>query len=699
MTQSDEEVNEEAFMFLTEDIIRELIPKLGKRAIFIGRYAELKTSLANDYSTEDSNKASQLTERKPTPTVAQDVPLPSLPSKSDTYGTYETMTVEELDFDKQGVENQFQEPSETTQPSGADSDCDPFFEIEIEGEPLSKRLKVENDPDEGNSADYERFYESDEDFTGFPERADDSASRMAQDWDMPIVERLKMLLAESPLTRKLLELERLDKVQGIQLANAVVNYLIVASPNAKVSTKTFARWAQAINELFPLESADLYCSQSHISGRSGRLVERYRYLGRSKSSELTKMREQCNSSAMQGNESFVNFDVSEEDELLKEFTSAMDGSKKEMNTLTELKKIVQSCSMMRHTLSAQFLTCNQRNILTANIINYLMDKHCKVIPPEEMKKFAAAIEELYPKENSSIYFRRPKDRGRAHGKLPDRFGYVKRKSFKTGNVPRELLCKKNPMSQLRVFQTVDNVKQVWNSSYEWRKVSTRKLSPIKVIELFPALSQNNGYLLFLEDFNREFPDSINAFSQNWPTYSSSILRYMEQSENFLQSVIEYNVDQYEVNPEVSTLILLPLLFKPSKRSARYWSPGRLEIAHSFVLYGKEFRDVINSLRLRRKILERFKLRLTPVVVAIGPNISTIDSCFIVIHNVFYKFAMLQEAVEVCIKIYAALGERYLEEVSAPWLFVQRFVMKVTLPTDNIPSKIFTLLEAMDLPLR
>lgn len=36
----DEEINERAFKCLSDDIIRELIPKLGKRAIFCSAYKE-----------------------------------------------------------------------------------------------------------------------------------------------------------------------------------------------------------------------------------------------------------------------------------------------------------------------------------------------------------------------------------------------------------------------------------------------------------------------------------------------------------------------------------------------------------------------------------------------------------------------------------------------------------------------------------
>ncbi|XP_058464977.1 uncharacterized protein LOC131438754 [Malaya genurostris] len=49
----DEEINEKAFKCLTEDIIRELIPKLGKRAIFQRAYQEFRDGLANDTQQSD----------------------------------------------------------------------------------------------------------------------------------------------------------------------------------------------------------------------------------------------------------------------------------------------------------------------------------------------------------------------------------------------------------------------------------------------------------------------------------------------------------------------------------------------------------------------------------------------------------------------------------------------------------------------
>ncbi|XP_058840179.1 uncharacterized protein LOC131695701 isoform X1 [Topomyia yanbarensis] len=679
----DEEVNEEAFMVLTEDIIKELIPKLGKRAIFIARYTELKNSLGNQLSPACS-QVTKSDEKKPVRTV-EIVPAPS------STQPYQKMTVERLEMEcENDYDDYLLDPDATSYAHVEDDNaCDPFFEVEIEGEPSEKRFKLEIQPEEQTDVTvHGKSNESDEDFTGFPEKpADNSTAEKLSG-----AEKLRRLLAESPLNRNLLGLETLDNVQRIQLTNAVVNYLVVSSPNGKVSAKMFAHWAKLIEEVFPSETAQLYYGSSHKDGRNGRLIERYSYLRSCKPSELAKLTEQRKAASV-AEKSFVDFDTYGDDSSTD---FPFDDSDSEMNALAQLKKIVSSCSIMKNTLAAQFLTPNQRTILSANIISYLMFKHNGDAPIEDMKNFAEAIEVLYPKENASIYYRRPKNRGRVHGKLADRFGYVK--ASITRREPRRLFAKKSPISKLQEMHTVVEAKPTWNEIYEFRKNMTRKLSPIKILELFPALSQSDGYLLFLEDFNREYPDTVNNFSKHWPTYASSIFRYIEQNK-FMEGVTEYNIDKYEEDIQTSMLILLPLLFKPPIRSAKYWSPTRLEVADSFILHAKVFRDAVDALRRRRKTLERYKLRLTPVVVAIGPTLSTIESCFIVIQHVFYKFEKLQKAIEVCIKIYATLGARYLDEVSAPWVFVQRFVMKVELPTDNISSKIFALLEAMDLPLR
>lgn len=135
------------------------------------------------------------------------------------------------------------------------------------------------------------------------------------------------------------------------------------------------------------------------------------------------------------------------------------------------------------------------------------------------------------------------------------------------------------------------------------------------------------------------------------------------------------------------------------RNEKHWSPTRLDVCRNFVLYATDFKQAVHQLKQRQELLNLWKLRINPVVVAIGPSIADIESSYIVIEHVFYRMETVPDAVETCVKIHTAMNLQYLDEVASPWMLVQRFVMKVELPKDNITTKVFAVLEILGRPMR
>lgn len=135
------------------------------------------------------------------------------------------------------------------------------------------------------------------------------------------------------------------------------------------------------------------------------------------------------------------------------------------------------------------------------------------------------------------------------------------------------------------------------------------------------------------------------------------------------------------------------------RNEKHWSPTRWDVCRNFVLYATDFKQAVHELKQRQELLNLWKLRINPVVVAIGPTIANIESSYIVIDQVFYRMETVPDAVETCVKMHTAMNLQYLDEVASPWMLVQRFVMKVELPKDNITTKVFGVLEILGRPLR
>ncbi|XP_065093749.1 uncharacterized protein LOC135714338 isoform X2 [Ochlerotatus camptorhynchus] len=687
----DEEVNEEAFLLLTPDIIKELIPKLGRRAIFTARFTELKKSLQ---STEE--QSSSIASPSPAPL---DPKLQQPPTSAATFSITEISTPNTENNDKQFEKyflEQLTSTSSTTTPvcvsvpNAALQDTSPS---DADDDPIAKRIKLEAiEADEyGDSILLE---DSSQDSLSLLVESDRSMNQMMNDPAVPGSEKLRLLLSQSPMTRNLIGLNELDKCQRIDLTNVVVHYIVSRergiTPTRRAKRDTFNYWADAIVVLFPHERKTTYfCG---MDGLTGKLQQRYSNMMRNKRNEsMTHQRDHGEGSSQQNS-----------NEPNEECTQPDDSSlitHEEQRVVDELRRIVSSCFVMRDTLHAKTLTPNQRNILTANIINYLMDKNGGPIPILELEWYAKAIEKIFPNENASIYFRRQGNYARVNGKLFDRYGYMKRKrSLAQGKSYNDFLDSSTPIGQMWEMKTVEEARALWNETHKARKEVTRKAVPAKLYEKFPFLSQPDGYSLFLDDFNQDHPDAIDTFKQNWPEFASNIYRYIEEN-NFLLSVTEFSTHDYQSDISTSCLILLPLLFKLTVRNEKHWSPSRLDVSRNFVLYATDFKEAVDYLKQRQELLEVWKLRVNPVVVAIGPTISYIESCYIVLNQIFYKMDTVQEAVETCVKMCTAMNLKYLDEVASPWMLVQRFVMKVELPKDNITTKVFGMLEALGRPMR
>ncbi|XP_029725553.1 uncharacterized protein LOC109426674 isoform X2 [Aedes albopictus] len=681
----DEEVNEEAFLLLTPEIIKELIPKLGRRAIFTARFNEFKESLQ---ASEEPPVPVASASASPTPPVEPRA-LPPAPTDSfhATEDTKASLSVDNAkQFEKYFLEQLSPHPSVPSECVAVPTPAGPSTsEVDCDDEPSNKRIKLESleVDDYGDSILLE---DSSQDSESLMVETSYSMNKTMEDPLVPGVEKLRLLLQQSPFARYLLGLNELDKSNRTDLTNVVVQYMYSNQQCDGVRSHMFNYWADAIVSLFPSEIKENYFSAKE--GCTSRLQARYSYLLRVRKNESSRQPGPSQSSSSR---------TVEENVLPDERSTFVHPG--EQQIVEELRQIVSSCFVMRDTLHAKTLTPNQRNILTANIVNYLMDKNGGPISLQELELYAKAIEHIFPNENASIYFRRKGACSRVNGKLFDRYGYMKRKrSLAQGKAYSDFLDSNTPIGRLWEMKTVEEARALWNETYKARKEVSRKVVPAKLLEQFPFLAQPDGYTLFLDDFDQDHPHAIDTFKRHWPEFAASIYRYIEEN-NFLKGFTEFNTEGYQENILTSCLILLPLLFKLMVRNEKHWSPTRWDVCRNFVLYATDFKQAVHELKQRQELLNLWKLRINPVVVAIGPTIANIESCYIVIDQVFYRMETVPDAVETCVKMHTAMNLQYLDEVASPWMLVQRFVMKVELPKDNITTKVFGVLEILGRPLR
>lgn len=134
------------------------------------------------------------------------------------------------------------------------------------------------------------------------------------------------------------------------------------------------------------------------------------------------------------------------------------------------------------------------------------------IPLQELELYAKAIEQIFPNENASIYFRRKGECARVNGKLFDRYGYMKRKrSLAQGKSYNDFLDSNTPIGKLWEIKTVDEARALWNETYKARKEVSKKVVPAKLFEQFPFLAQPDGYTLVCESTNKNTEKELIKF--------------------------------------------------------------------------------------------------------------------------------------------------------------------------------------------
>ncbi|XP_021697162.1 uncharacterized protein LOC5571835 isoform X2 [Aedes aegypti] len=516
----DEEVNEEAFLFLTPEIIKELIPKLGRRAIFTARFNEFKQTLqGNEVQAGSSARSSA----SPTPAESNALQPTVRYSPSVTEEAARTSSADNAKLSPHPSVPSGSDPiATTTEPSTSEAEYDPS----------AKRIKLESLEVE-DYGDPILLEDSSQDSESLMVESNYSMNIKMKDPQVPGVEKLRLLLQQSPFARYLLGLSELDKFNRIDLTNVVVHYIYFNRQNDRSRSDTFNYWADAIVALFPNEVKDNYYSAKE--GYTGRLQARYSYMMRVRKNETSR---QANHPEEGPSQSSSN--PNEDSYPSEKGPSFLHPA--ELQIVEELRRIVSSCFVMRDTLHSKTLTPNQRNILTANIVNYLMDKNGGPIPLQELELYAKAIEQIFPNENASIYFRRKGECARVNGKLFDRYGYMKRKrSLAQGKSYNDFLDSNTPIGKLWEIKTVDEARALWNETYKARKEVSKKVVPAKLFEQFPFLAQPDGYTLFLDDFDQDHPHAIDTFKRHWPEFATSIYRYIEEN-NFLKGVNEFETE-------------------------------------------------------------------------------------------------------------------------------------------------------------
>ncbi|XP_021697165.1 uncharacterized protein LOC5571052 isoform X2 [Aedes aegypti] len=451
-TFEDEEVNEKAFKCLTDDIIRELIPKLGKRAIFNSAYRAYREALEKqtvtikpiDQSVCASENISSVLEIKPDLAV---VNLPESNSSRD-----EPLIPQNDNFK---IEVQAPEEAYVTNAQGLLHEEPKTIAALENGSSLhvsqDVNFKIESKaPEEGTTENIQGMICKESETTAALSVDDQCIARSHSKSDISTeentfeecvgnIEPLNEVLTGSDIntpeichqttvvhdnlaTRTALEYTTKEITSmDIQESNdekleTAASASSVGARESDILTSHEEAVASDVETCCALQITDNLVSPTQEVSISNELEDHA-------SINKSEFLEELNQLIDDAQPSHISFCIS----------ALSDPSKMDHKCAESLRQLLSTSKTLAHLLGKPFLTRSIRNALAEEIVGHLCATNGDVLSNELLRSWARAVEMVFSQEVNQLYFRESEDGYSCGGKLVQYYQHRKDTNADTAN--------------------------------------------------------------------------------------------------------------------------------------------------------------------------------------------------------------------------------------------------------------------------
>lgn len=102
-------------------------------------------------------------------------------------------------------------------------------------------------------------------------------------------------------------------------------------------------------------------------------------------------------------------------------------------------------------------------------------------------------------------------------------------------------------------------------------------------------------------------------------------------------------------------------------------------------------------RIKRRRQERAikqKETLQPYIIAIGSQLTAIETFYIIIDDIMYKMENVLKAVDILYKIFQVLNVKYPSACEQVWLFIQKYIYGRTTEWDKYDKSVMNLIDLL-----
>ncbi|XP_063698588.1 uncharacterized protein LOC134829450 [Culicoides brevitarsis] len=270
----EEQVNKLAFQYLNEEMIKELVPKVGRRAIFRHKYIEFKrkeNKLFSLETTERTTSSSASEANNTTDVFVRVIDENDLVRQQGQFSTNDGSTPKRIKYDHVDllqILNDGELKDDTTEEvvyefEGGSSDESNLLLTTTQGTP---ELKLKSSEPSSPATTTIQFTEK---------LSESEQTKPAKD--------LRAVLQESVIGRSMLEKKTLTSSNRNQISDIIVQHLMNKSSDYRIRTVEFLYWANAIKLVFPYEVAETYYQPYKRDANTcarGKLFDKYHHVRR-----------------------------------------------------------------------------------------------------------------------------------------------------------------------------------------------------------------------------------------------------------------------------------------------------------------------------------------------------------------------------------------------------------------------------------
>lgn len=100
-------------------------------------------------------------------------------------------------------------------------------------------------------------------------------------------------------------------------------------------------------------------------------------------------------------------------------------------------------------------------------------------------------------------------------------------------------------------------------------------------------------------------------------------------------------------------------------------------------------------RRRKETARKLKDTVQPYIIAVGPQLTTVEAFYIIIDDLMYKMDNVLKAIDILYKIFQVINIKYPAGCEQVWLFIQQYIYGRKTKWDKNDKSVMNLIDQLN----